>query len=155
MSIDCTRSFRLSFISIAADQSVPPISEVLARIRSSPSWDVASICPADEQFPRVDVEWHEGHGFVIHCFEDDQSLGDFLVRGERMSSPTIEVNLGGQALERWPSELFVSEPVAHQALECFLISGRQDPGLHWVGIDGFPRQIVWESQDGRRPRTVN
>jgi hypothetical protein len=111
-------------------------------MRSNPSWDAASISPADDQFPRAHVEWHENHGFVIQCFEDDRAFGDFLVRGAHMSPPAVEVNLGGQALERWPSELFVSEPLAHQALDGFLNSGRQDPELHRVRIDRFPREIV-------------
>jgi hypothetical protein len=29
-------------------------------------------------------------------------------------APTVEVNLGGQALERWPSELFVPEELARR-----------------------------------------
>jgi hypothetical protein len=107
------------------------------------------MCPVDDQFPRADVEWHQGHGFVIQCFEDERSLGYFLVRGAEMSPPAVEINLGRQALERWPSELFVPEPLAHHALERFLDSGRQDPAFHWVRTDGFPRETVWEGRAGR------
>ena len=63
--------------------------------------------------------------------------------------PMIEINLGGQTLERWPAELFVSEELAHRALECFLASGKQDPALHWIRIDAFPRETVWEGRKGR------
>ena len=159
MNVDHPRSFRLSFISSAADEPTPAVSEVLARLRASPSWDEASICPADDQFPRAHAGWHEGHGFVIQCFEDERSWGYFLVHGAEMSPPAVEINLGGQARERWPSELFVPEPLAHRALDRFLNSGRRDPALRWVRIDGFPRETVWEGRAGReawergRPRT--
>ena len=138
--------FRISFVSSAADQPVPPVSEVLARLRASPSWDEASICPADDQFPCIHVGWHEGHGFVIQCFEDERSLGYFLTREAGVSAPAVEINLGGQALERWPPELFVPEPLAQQTLDGFLNSGKQDAALPWVRIDGFPRETVWESR---------
>ena len=148
-SVDRAIPFRISLVSSAADQAVPPVSEVLARLRASPSWDEASICPADDQFPRVHVGWHEDDGFVIQCFEDEWSLGYFLTRGAGMSAPAVEINLGGQALERWPRELFVPEPLAHQALGRFLNSGRRDPALRWVRTDGFPRETVWEGRAGR------
>ena len=104
-------------MSSATDQPVPPVPEVLARLRTNPVWDEATICPADNEFPRVHAGWHAGHGFVIQCFEHDRSSGHFLVSGAGMSTPAVEINLGGQALERWPLELFVAEPLAHQALE--------------------------------------
>ena len=151
-SVDRAILCRISFISSAADQVVPPVSEVLARLRTSPSWDEASICPADDQFPRVHVGWHEGHGFVIQCFEDEWSPGYFLTRGAEMSAPAVEVNLGGQALERWPRELFVPEPLAQQTLDGFLNSERQDPALHWVRTDDFPKETVWEGRAGREAR---
>jgi hypothetical protein len=148
-SADRAISFRISFISSASNQVVPPVSDVLSRLRSSPSWDEASICPADEQFPRAHVAWHEGHGFVIQGFEDDRSGGYFLAGGAEMSSPAVEINHGGQALERWPPELFVADPLAHHALDYFLNSGKQDPALRWVRTDGFPRETVWQGRAGR------
>lgn len=149
MSVDLRSSFRLSFVASDTELPVPPVSEVLGRVRSSPSWDVASISPAHVQFPRAHVEWHGGQGFLIQCFEDDQSWGYFLTSSLHFSPPTIEINLGGQALERWPSELFVPEQLASQAFDCFLDSGRQDPALHWVRIDAFPRETIWEGREGR------
>jgi hypothetical protein len=41
---------------------------------------------------------------VSTVFENDQSLGHFLVNGHDFSPPSVEINLGGQALERWPRE---------------------------------------------------
>jgi hypothetical protein len=65
------------------------------------------------------------------------------------SSPSVEVELGGQALERWPRELFVSAERATQALNHFLEFGKQDPALEWVRIDGFPRETLWEGRAQR------
>ena len=68
---------------------------------------------------------------------------------QHFSPPSIEVELGGQALERWPRELFTSAERATQALNHFLESGKQDPTLAWIRIDRFPRETVWEGREGR------
>ena len=65
------------------------------------------------------------------------------------SSLSIEVELGGQALERWPRELFVSAEQATQALNHFLEFGKQDPALEWVRLDGFPRETLWKGRAQR------
>ena len=121
-------------------------SEFLAAVETRPAWDGASISPADADYPRVHLDWHEGHGFVFHCYEDGESWSDFLVTTRDFSSPSIEVELGGQALERWPRELFVSAERAAQALNHFLEFGKQDPALEWVRIDEFPRETLWEGR---------
>jgi hypothetical protein len=149
MSVDLKNAFRLSFVTGETALPIPPVSEILARLRSGPVWDGASIAPADDQFPLLHVEWHEGNGFVIQCYEDEQAWSDFLRTGVSCGPPTIEINLGGQALERWPSELFVPEELADQALNCFLATGKQDRALQWVRIDAFPRTIIWEGRQGR------
>jgi hypothetical protein len=112
-------------------------------------WDGTSIAPTDGQFPLLHVDWHVGHGFVIQCYEDERSWSYFLVTSRNFSAPSIEMELGGQALERWPPELFVSVERATQALNHFLNSGEQDPLLEWVRIDGFPRETVWQGREGR------
>jgi hypothetical protein len=109
-------------------------------------WDGAIVEPEDSQFPRVAVDWHEHQGFVLHCWEDETSWGDFPVTTREFSTPSVEVELGGQALERWPRELFPSAALATQALEYFLEHGRQDPTLEWVRIDRFPRELLWEGR---------
>lgn len=149
MSVDLKNAFRLSFVTSETELPIPAVSEILARLRSGPVWDAAWIAPVGDQFPRLHADWHEGHGFVIQCYEDEQAWSDCLLTRARCGPPTIEVNLGGQALERWPSELFVPEELARQALDCFLAKGKQDPGLHWIRIDAFPREIVWEGREGR------
>jgi hypothetical protein len=149
MSIDLMDAFRLSFVTSETEIPIPAVSEILARLRSGPVWDVASIAPADSQFPLLHVEWHEGHGFVIQCYEDEHAWSNFLLAGPGCGPPTVEIILGGQALEQWPSELFVPETLARRALDCFLTTGKQDAALHWVRIDAFPRKTIWESREGR------
>ena len=148
MSVDHRSVLRLSFVTSDAELPVPPVATILSRVKSGPSWDSASISPTDQQFPRIHVEFNR-QGFVVQCFEDDQSWGYFVTSGLRVRSPTIDINLGGQALERWPPELFIPEQLASQALDHFLDSGQQDPELHWVRIDGFPRETIWEGREGR------
>ena len=148
MSVDLN-AFRLSFVTGETELPIPGVSEILGRLRSGPVWNGASITSADDRFPLLHVEWHERHGFVIQCYEDEQAWSDFLLTGVPCGPPTIEIDLGGQALERWPSELFVPEVLAGQALDCFLATGKQDRALHWVRIDTFPRMIIWEGREGR------
>ena len=45
-SVDRAIPFRISFISSALGQAVPPGSEVPARLPARPSWEEVSICPA-------------------------------------------------------------------------------------------------------------
>lgn len=112
MSVEHKSAFRLSFVTGETELPIPSAPEILARVQSRPVWDAASIAPADDQFPLLHVEWHEGKGFVIQCYEDEYSWSDFLLVGPGCGPPTVEINLGGQALERWPSELFVPEAVS-------------------------------------------
>lgn len=121
---------------------IPSVAELLTGVQSRPAWDGASISPADSQFPLVHVDWLEGHGFVLY-YEDEESRSYFLVASRHFSSPSIEMELGGQALQRWPRELFVSVERATQALSHFLEFGTQDPALEWIRIDAFPRETVW------------
>ncbi len=149
MSVERRSAFRVSFVTGGPELGIAPVSKILARVQSGPVWDVASIAPVDESFPRLHIEWHGGNGFVIQCYEDEYSWSDFLLACPRCGPPAVEINLGGQALERWPQELFVPENLAYRAVEYFLNSGKQDPALHWVRIDAFPRETIWEGCEGR------
>jgi hypothetical protein len=142
-------SFRLSFILSASPLVVPPSSEVLSRLRSAAPWDEASLHPADSDFPRAHISWRQAAGFNLHCFENDLSSGQFLVSRLEFSAPSFEINLGGQALERWPRELFVSEDLATEALEHFLDHGELKPLLFWIGTGQFPRETIWEGREER------
>ena len=149
MIAELRNRFRSSFIMSDVPMPIPSASELLKDVQSRPVWDGASISPEGSQFPLVHVDWHEGHGFVFQCYEHDESWSDFLVTSREFSAPSIEVELGGQALERWPRELFVSAEVATPALNHFLDHGKQDPALEWIRIDGFPREILWEGRAQR------
>lgn len=133
-----------------APMPITSVPELLADVQSRPTWDGASISPADAEYPRVHLDWHEGHGFVFQCYENEESWSDFLVTSRHFSTPSVEMELGGQALERWPRELFVSAERATQALDHFLDHGKQDPALEWITIDGFPRETLWEGREQRR-----
>ena len=152
MTPDLRNAFRVSFITSEGPMPIPSASELLIEVRSRPAWDGVSISPVDAQFPLVHLDWHEGHGFVLQCYEDEESWSAFLVTSRHFSPPSIEVELGGQALERWPRELFVSAEPATQALNHFLDFGKQDPALEWVRIDVFPRETVWDDRKGREAR---
>lgn len=141
-------SFRLTSLT-EAERTVPPTSELLAALTHKKPWDDACICPQGSDFPRVIVSFHHGHGSVFQCYEDERSWGDLLVSGEKISAPRVEIELGGQALERWPIELFVPEELVKEALDYFLDTGKQKPDLRWVRIDRFPRETVWEGREGR------
>ena len=144
--------FRLS--AIVGDQypemDVPPAGELLVKLRTGDVSGEAVIYPARGDFPRATIDWHVGHGFVLFCFDDELSRGHFLARGDVMSRPSVEVVLGGQAMEKWPPELFVPENLAAEALDCFLERGRRKPDLLWARADQFPREIVWEGRAARR-----
>ena len=149
MSQDRRRSFQIEFITDEAPSPIESVSAVLAHARSKPKWDGGSIAPQDGQFPCLWIEWHGGLGFVIQCHEDERSLGNFLAAGSSCGFPKVEIELGGQALELWPSELFVPDELAEQALKFFVATGRQDPDLNWVRIDGFSRKVIWVGRAAR------
>src|SRR5438093_12738750 len=135
MIAELRNRFRAPFVMSDAPIPIASAQDLLADVRSRPVWDGASISPADAEYPRVHVDWHEGDGFVFQCYEDEESWSDFLVTSRHFSLPSIEVELGGQALERWPRELFVPTELAAQALNHLFSVCKQDPALDWVRID--------------------
>ena len=76
-------------------------------------------------------------------------MGFFLARTTSFSAPEIEIEMGGQALERWPRQLFVDSELAREAIDLFLKTGKQDGRQHRVRTDAFPREVVWETREGR------
>ncbi len=99
MVADLRSSFRVSFITSDAPTPILSASELVTQVQSRRVWDGASISPEGAQFPVVRLDWHGGHGFVFQCYEDEESWSDFLVTSQGFSAPSIEVELGGQALE--------------------------------------------------------
>lgn len=146
MIADLRSRFRASFIMSDAPMPITSAAELLTEVQSRPVWDGASISPADADYPRVHLDWHEGNGFVFQCYEDGESWSDFLATCRDFSAPSVEMELGGQALELWPRELFVPWELATQALNHFLEFGKQQPALEWIRLDGFPRETLWEGR---------
>src|SRR5262249_15052469 len=109
MNVNKRNPFRVSFVTGERELQIVSVSAILARVQQGPVWDVASIASGEDHFPRLHIEWHEGNGFVMQCYEDEHSWSDFLLSGASCGPPVVEINLGGQALERWPQELFVPE----------------------------------------------
>ena len=70
MSVDKGSAFRVSFVTGGPELRIAPVSKILALVQLGPVWDVASIAPVDDPFPRLHIEWHPGNGFVIQCYED-------------------------------------------------------------------------------------
>jgi hypothetical protein len=145
------RRFRLS--AIVDDQylemDVPLVDELLAKLRAGEISGEVVIYPENGDFPRATIDWHPGHGFVLLCFGGETSEGHFLTRGRVTGRPSVEIVLGGQAMEKWPPELFVSRELAADGLRFFLETGQRKPGLGWARVDEFPREVVWEGRAGR------
>jgi hypothetical protein len=139
------------YSTLSGPENVPArdAPELLGIARERPRWDALIIVAENENYPRLHVTWHEGHGFVVHCFEDGESWGFFLTEAASFSSPEVEIEMGGQALEKWPRQLFVDSERALEALDFFLKTGKQNGTQHWVRTDAFPREIVWEGREGR------
>jgi hypothetical protein len=143
------QSFRFSCVSSSDAQSVTSASDLMARVKASPAWDEISIFRPGAQYPCLHLAWLADHGFIVHCFEDVGSSGDFVVESSLLTAPEVEIDLGGQALERWPRQLFVTEHVARGAVEYFLRTGKRDLSQHWVGTGAFQRETIWEGRDQR------
>jgi hypothetical protein len=66
--------FRHSTITGGENAPVPSGAELIEIVRRRPVWDEISMTWEDDaQFPRASLSWHEGHGLVLYCFEDELS----------------------------------------------------------------------------------
>jgi hypothetical protein len=118
---------------------------LIDRISSGSHWPEASIHPAGtEFFPRLGIEFHRDIGYSILCHEDELSWGFLAAREPTTSAPTVPVNLGGQVVETWPPELFLTKVAAAEVLQYFFAEGRQNPAYAWLRLDGFQRELVYE-----------
>ena len=131
------------------EMELPSVAELLTKLQSGEISGEAVIYPISRDFPRAMIDWHTGHGFVLLCFDSDVSRGHFVTRGPVTSRPSVSIVLGGQAMEKWPPELFVPEDLAADGLQFFVDTGRRKPVLEWTRIDRFSREVVWEGSTGR------
>jgi hypothetical protein len=132
------------------DSAYIEIARILSEFERGEAWEL-TVHPIEEssQFPRMHIDWHRGVGFVVMAFESEESIGFYPIVGAECGRPEVPIELGGQALERWPRELFVPWAVAAQALQTFLQTGRQDGSFIWVANNGFEREIIWENNAER------
>lgn len=121
--------FRASFIMSDAPIPIASVQDLLADVRSRPAWDGASISPVDAQSPWPARGLARRQRIRLQCYEDEETWSNFLVTSCHFSTPPVEVELGGQTLERWRRELFVSADHAARALNHFLEHGKQEPTL--------------------------
>ena len=143
--------FRYSTLGGGENAPVPSGAELIEIVRQRPVWDEITISKEDgAQFPRASLSWHEGHGVVLHCFEDELSWGFFLAESASLSQPEVDIVLGGQVQERWPRQLFVAPALGAGALDYFLETGKQKDTLHWNRTDAFPLETVWKGGQAAR-----
>ena len=138
-------SFRYTAISDNLDRPATPkaAEEIIKKAKGRADWDNVCVSPeGNAQFPSINLSWHAGFGFVVQCYEAPGSNSDFLISGKVLSAPRVYVNLGGQAQELWPRQLFVPPPIALEAIRYFLETGRENPLLYWTPINRFPRRTV-------------
>lgn len=135
---------RAGFEEISAEH--PDVAGLLARLQAGEALEL-SVHPVDEmiQFPMMHVDWHREAGFVVMVFEDEQSIGFYPTSDVPTGAPEIQIELGGQALEKWPRELFVPLEMAIRVCKTFIATGRQDRSVPWVANDAFAREIIWET----------
>jgi hypothetical protein len=138
------------------DMKVTPqkVGGVLRTMLKRPSWQGVIISPNEShgengkgQVPRISIEWFPKFGYQVHVIELDIK-SHFVATSDNLSKPEVYVELGGQGQELWPPEMFVSIEIAEQAIHYLLESGKRDPALHWIAIDGFKRVSV-------KPRKLN
>lgn len=126
-------------------------SKLLAHLQGAGNWPEASIHDPSRQYPLMDIEFHGNVGFSVLCFARPSSIGYLAVSVAKLSEPTVLVCLGGQVIEKWPRELFLSSSQARAVVSHFLKSGAQLPAVHWVRLDKFQRKTVHPGGKGLIP----
>lgn len=120
---------------------LPPAATLLGMLRERPAWDELSLAPPQGEWPRMQLAYQAGVGFVVQCWADAASWSAFLATSGNFSEPRVPVDMPGGG-EAWPVELFVPEAIAEVAVAHFLAEGQPRPDLVWVGIGAFPRRAI-------------
>ena len=135
------------------------VSGMLRAMQKRATWEGVIISPdaklgpdGEGQYPVLSLGWYPGFGYEAHCMELNPK-SHFVVSSKKLSKPEVYVELGGQAQELWPRELFVPLPVAEQAVLHLLRTGKRNPLLPWVAIDAFQRQNVRARKTTSRPKS--
>lgn len=129
---------------------------MLRAMQKRPTWHGVIISPdakpdpdGEGQYPVLSLAWYPGFGYEVHCMELSLE-SHFAATNARLSEPEVYVELGGQGQELWPKELFVSLPLAAQAVLHLIGTTRRDPSLAWVAISAFPRKKVRARRRAKR-----
>ena len=127
------------FEELPADSA--PVHQLLSQLEAGEAFEL-SVHAVDRliQYPMMHIDWHRDAGFVVMAFETPESDGFYPITGTQTGEPEVQIELGGQALERWPRELFVPHETAAAVFETFLRTGRQDPAFTWVANAAFARK---------------
>lgn len=139
---------RGGFEQLPADSA--QVHQLLSQLEAGDAFEL-SVHSVDElvQYPIMHIDWHRDAGFVVMVFETPESDGFYPITGRKTGKPTVQIELGGQALEKWPRELFVPRETAAAVFETFLRTGRQDSSVTWVANDAFAREVLWETEPQR------
>lgn len=126
------------------------VHQLLSQLEAGEVFEL-SVHSVDEliQYPIMHIDWHRHAGFVVMVFENPESDGFYPITSTKTGKPKVQIELGGQALEKWPRELFVSRETAAAVFETFIRTGRQDPSVAWVANDAFAREVLWETEAQR------
>ena len=124
------------------------VSGMLRAMQKRPTWEGVIISPdskpgpdGEGQYPVLSLGWYPDFGYEVHFMELSPE-SHFVATNAKLSKPEVYVELGGQGQELWPRELFVSFPLAEQAVLHLMGTTRRDPSLAWVAISAFPRKKV-------------
>jgi len=124
---------------------------LLEHLENSRNWPEASLHRGPYDFPRLGIEFHGSAGFSLLCFENEASLGYLAASGLLLSPPSVLVCLGGQVIEKWPKELFLSATETKRVLQDFDQTGKQSESVRWVRLDRFRRITVHPGGRGLIP----
>ncbi len=100
---------RFMVFGVNFDQPVRLLAcKLLSHLRDRSNWPEASVHPSEGQYPFLNIEFHDRAGFSILIFPSPRAIGRLAASRSRLSAPSVLVCLGGQVIERWPRELFLS-----------------------------------------------
>lgn len=131
--------------------------EIVDHLSSPENWHEASIGPLHREhpvlaaYPLMNAEFHGRAGFSLLLFPDERSNGILAATRAELSEPSVYVCLGGQVIEKWPPELFLSRDMARTVIEHFLSAATPDPSCPWIRLERFPRKTVHSGGKGLIP----
>jgi hypothetical protein len=152
------RSRALLFSSLDVDRPRRlSAAQVLAHLSVAANWPEGAVSPphtrhpAIAEYPLLRIEFHGAAGFSLHIFPNEKSPSFFAATKSTLSAPSIYVCLGGQVIEKWPSELFLPRELALAVLNEFMTTQLRPSSCAWVRLDHFPRHTVHTGGRGLIP----